>query len=137
MDSARAVPVVLYDADCGFCTWIVDRIAARVARGSIEIVALQARRADDLLAGRVDERAKWESWHLVESDGSLYSGGEAVPLVLRYVKGGRAVGRLAGRFPRVTYAAYRFLARNRDRLGRVVRADRCRVPGNHPGAPGV
>ena len=128
MDSPR-VPVVLYDADCGFCTWVVDRIASRVASGSIEIVPLQAGRADDLLAGRVDERAKWESWHFVEPDGGLYSGGEAVPRVLRYVRGGRTIGRLAGRFPRATDAAYRFTARNRDRLGRVVRADRCRVPG--------
>lgn len=129
MERAAAVPVVLYDADCGFCTWIVDRIAARVARGSIEIVSLQASRADDLLAGRLSERAKWESWHFVEPDGGLYSGGPAVPRVLRYVKGGRTIGRLAARFPRATDAAYRFAARNRDRFGRVVRADRCRVPG--------
>jgi predicted DCC family thiol-disulfide oxidoreductase YuxK len=124
-----AVPVVLYDADCGFCTWVVDRIAARVEPGTIEIVPLQARRADDLLGGRVDEREKWESWHLVEPDGSLYSGGDAVPRVLRYVKGGRSIGRVAARFPRATACAYRFTARNRDRLGRVVRAARCRVPG--------
>lgn len=123
------VPVVLYDADCGFCTWVVDRIAARVEPGSIEIVPLQARRADELLDGRLDEQQKWESWHLVEPDGSLYSGGDAVPRVLRYVKGGRSVGRLAARFPRATAGAYRFTARNRDRFGRVVRADRCRVPG--------
>lgn len=128
MERTRVVPVVLYDADCGFCTWIVDRIAARVAPGSIEIVPLQASRADELLAGRVDERAKWESWHFVEPD-ALYSGGEAVPRVLRYVKGGRILGRLTERFPRATDAAYRFTARNRDRFGRVVRADRCRVPG--------
>ena len=124
-----SIPVVLYDADCGFCTWVVDRIAARVAPGAIEIVPLQAARADELLAGRLDEAAKWESWHLVEADGSLYSAGEAIPLVLRYVKGGRTVGRLAARFPRATSVAYRFVARNRDRIGRVVRAERCRVPG--------
>lgn len=125
----RSVPVVLYDADCGFCTWVVDRIAARVAPGSVEITPLQSSRADQLLAGRVDEAAKWESWHLVESDGSLHSGGDAIPLVLRHVRGGRTIGRLARRFPRSTAAAYRLVARNRDRLGRVVRADRCRVPG--------
>lgn len=124
-----AVPVVLYDADCGFCTWVVDRIAARVERGAIEIVPLQGPRADELLAGRVGEREKWESWHLVEPDGTLYSGGDAVPRVLRYVKGGRAIGRAAARFPRATAGAYRFTARNRDRFGRLVRADRCHVPG--------
>lgn len=123
-----AVPVVLYDADCGFCTWVVDRIAARVAPGSLEIVPLQSPRADVLIDGRLDERAKFESWHFVEPD-ALYSGGEAVPRVLRYVRGGRVAGRLAARFPRATAAAYRTVARHRDRLGRVVRADRCRVPG--------
>jgi predicted DCC family thiol-disulfide oxidoreductase YuxK len=121
--------VVLYDADCGFCTWVVDRLAGRVERGAIEIVALQSQRADDLLDGRVDEGAKWDSWHLVEPDGSLYSAGEAIPLVLRHVRGGRLAGRAASRFPRTTEALYRVVARNRDRLGRVVRADRCRVPG--------
>lgn len=123
------VPVVLYDADCGFCTWVVDRIAARVSRGALEIVPLQAERADELLDGRVSEEAKWESWHLVEPDGSVYSGGAALPLVLRHVKGGRTIGRLTARFPRAADAVYRLVARNRDRLGRVVRADRCRVPG--------
>ena len=124
-----AVPVVLYDADCGFCTWIVDRIAARVEPGALEIVPLQSPRADVLIDGRVDGRAKWESWHFVEP-GALYSGGEAIPRVLRYVRGGRALGRRAARFPRATAAAYRTVARHRDRLGRVVRADRCRVPGS-------
>lgn len=124
-----SVPVVLYDADCGFCTWVVDRLAGRVPRGSIEIVPLQAERTDRLLAGRLDETAKWESWHLVEPDGALYSGGDAVPRVLRFVRGGRLAGRLAARLPRTTAAAYRLAARHRDRLGRVVKADRCRVPG--------
>jgi predicted DCC family thiol-disulfide oxidoreductase YuxK len=127
--TAPAVPVVLYDADCGFCTWVVDRIAARVDARAIEIVPLQSERADDLLAGRVDDVAKWESWHFVEPGGGLYSGGAAVPRVLRYVRGGRAAGRIAARFPRATTAAYGLVARNRDRLGRIVRADRCRVPG--------
>ena len=130
----QAVPqrasVVLYDADCGFCTWVVDRIAARVSPGAIEIVALQSERAGGLLDGRVSEEEKWESWHLVDSDGSLYSGGEAIPHVLRHVKGGRALGRLAARFPRPAAAAYRLVARHRDRLGRIVRADRCRAPGS-------
>lgn len=120
---------MLYDADCGFCTWVVDRLAGRVAPGAVEIVPLQAPRADDLLAGRIDEEAKWASWHLVEPDGALYSGGDAVPRVLRHVRGGRLAGRIAARLPRTTAAAYRVTARNRDRLGRVVRADRCRVPG--------
>lgn len=121
--------MVLYDADCGFCTWSVDRIAARVAPGSMEIVPLQAERADELLGGRLDDAAKWASWHLVEPGGALYSGGEAIPRVLRHMRGGRLAGRLAARLPRTTDAAYRFVARHRDKLGRVVRADRCRVPG--------
>ena len=124
-----SAPVVLYDADCGFCTWVVDRIAGRVEPGAIEIVALQSRRADDLLGGRVDERAKWESWHFVEPDGSLYSGADAIPRVLRHVRGGRLAGRAASRLPRTAGVLYRAVARNRDRLGRIVRADRCRVPG--------
>lgn len=118
--------VVLYDAGCGFCTWAVDRLAARIEHGVVEMVPLQSSRADELLAGRVDEAAKWESWHFVEPDGALYSGVAAVPRLLRHVRGGRTLGRVAARFPRVTEAAYRLVARHRGRLGRIVRADRCR-----------
>jgi predicted DCC family thiol-disulfide oxidoreductase YuxK len=128
-NGSPGVPVVLYDADCGFCTWVVDRLAGRVAPGSIEIVPLQGARADELLRDRVDETARWESWHLIEVDGSLYSGGDAVPRALRHVRGGRIAGRIAARLPRTTAVAYGLVARNRNRLGRVVRADRCRVPG--------
>ncbi|MDQ3953246.1 MAG: DUF393 domain-containing protein [Actinomycetota bacterium] len=127
---ANSVPVVLYDADCGFCTWVVDKIAARVEAGAVEIVPLQAPRADELLADRLDEQAKWDSWHLVEAGGALFSGGEAIPRVLRHVRGGRFAGRVAARFPRAASALYRVAARHRDKLGRVVRADRCRVPGS-------
>lgn len=123
-------PVVLYDADCGFCTWVVDRLAMRVEPGAIEIVPLQSPRADALLDGRVDEQTKWESWHLVDADGSLYSGGAALPHVLRHVRGGRVAGRVAARFPRTSSGLYKVVARNRDRLGRVVKADRCRAPGS-------
>lgn len=129
-DPAVSAPVVLYDADCGFCTWVVDKIAGRVEAGAVEIVPLQAPRADELLAGRVDEQAKWDSWHLVEPDGALFSGGDAIPRVLRHVRGGRFAGRVAARFPRAASALYRLAARHRDKLGRVVRAERCRVPGS-------
>ena len=118
--------VVLYDADCGFCIWAVDRLGARIEPGAVEMVPLQSPRADELLAGRIDETAKWESWHFVEPAGALYSGGAAVPRLLRHVRGGRTLGRLAARFPRVTAAAYRLVARHRGRLGRIDRADRCR-----------
>ena len=128
-ERATSAPVVLYDGDCGFCTWVVDKIAARVEPGAVEIVPLQAPRADEVLAGRLDERAKWESWHLVEPDGALFSGGDAIPRVLRHVRGGRFAGRVAARFPRAASALYRVAARHRDKLGRVVHADRCRAPG--------
>jgi predicted DCC family thiol-disulfide oxidoreductase YuxK len=117
--------VILYDADCGFCLWSLDKVLALDRRGRLRPVALQDPEADALLPG-MEQETKMASWHLVRPDGSAHSGGAALPPLLRLLPGGGPLAVLAERFPRATERGYRWVAENRDRLGRWVRA---RPPG--------
>lgn len=116
--------VLLYDADCGFCRWAVDKLLAWDRAGRLRPVALQSPQADRLLPG-LDEETKMASWHLV-IDGNVYSGGVAAAPLLRLLPGGRPVAPVVAAFPGMTDRAYRLVARNRDRFGRLAGA-RCEV----------
>jgi predicted DCC family thiol-disulfide oxidoreductase YuxK len=65
---------LLDDAACGFCRRAVARILAWDRHHRLRPVALQDPEADELLQG-MDEEQKMASWHLVASNGSVYSGG--------------------------------------------------------------
>jgi predicted DCC family thiol-disulfide oxidoreductase YuxK len=65
----------------------------------------------------MSEEEKMDSWHLV-ADGRVYSAGAAFPPLLRLLPGGRPLAALAAAFPGATERLYRFVSRNRDRLGR-------------------
>jgi len=78
---------VLYDEDCGFCRWGVERLL------------------------RLDRRHELE----------------AVPVLLRLLPGGKGLARVAARFPRTVDRLYRFVARNRSTLGRLVGSRACAV----------
>jgi predicted DCC family thiol-disulfide oxidoreductase YuxK len=78
---------LLYDEDCGFCRWSLDKVL-RLDRGSrIRPVAIQSAEGKDLLAG-MDEARRLASWHLVDERGRIYSAGAAVPEVARRLPGG-------------------------------------------------
>jgi predicted DCC family thiol-disulfide oxidoreductase YuxK len=119
--------VLLYDADCGFCRWAVDKLLAWDRAGRVRPAALQSPQADRLLPG-LDEETKMASWHLV-IDGDVYSGGAAAAPLLRLLPGGRPFAPVVAAFPGVTARAYRLVARNRDRFGRLAGA-RCEVDPN-------
>jgi predicted DCC family thiol-disulfide oxidoreductase YuxK len=124
--------VVLYDADCGFCRWAVDKVLAWDRAGKLRPEALQGPQADRLLRG-LSEEAKMASWHLV-IDGNVYSGGAVAAPLLRLLPGGRPLAPVAAAFPGLSDRAYRLVARNRDRFGRLAGA-RCEVdPGRRRGA---
>jgi predicted DCC family thiol-disulfide oxidoreductase YuxK len=116
--------VILYDADCGFCRWSVERVAAWAGRRTIRLVPLQDGEADRLLAGFADED-KMRSWHLVASDGRVYSGGAVAPPLLRLLPGGRALAAVASAFPTLTERTYRRVSGNRRLFGRMLRSARC------------
>jgi predicted DCC family thiol-disulfide oxidoreductase YuxK len=118
--------VLLYDSDCGFCRWSVDKVLAWDRRRRLRPVALQDAEADGLL-GQIDEGTKMGSWHLVTADGRVYSGGAAAAPLFRLLPGGHPFAALFAAFPGITDRTYRLVARNRDRLGRFVGESACKV----------
>ena len=116
--------VILYDADCGFCRWAVDRVLAWDRAGKLRSTALQGPEADRLLPG-LAAAEKMASWHLVIG-GQVHSGGAAAAPLLRLLPGGRPLASVVATFPGLTDRAYRLVARNRDGFGRLAGA-RCAV----------
>jgi predicted DCC family thiol-disulfide oxidoreductase YuxK len=116
--------VVLYDADCGFCRWAVAKLLAWDRAGRLRPAALQGPEADRLLPG-LSEEERMRSWHLVV-DGAVYSGGAAAAPLLRLLPGGRPLAPVVAAFPGLSDRAYRLVARNRDRFGRLA-GTRCAV----------
>jgi len=62
------------------------------------------------------------SWHLVDHDGRVYSGGDAFPPLLRLIPGGGPVARVLAAFPSLGRVAYRAVAARRSLLGRLIPA---------------
>ncbi|MGH3117449.1 MAG: thiol-disulfide oxidoreductase DCC family protein [Gaiellales bacterium] len=117
--------VLLYDSDCGFCRWSVDKVLAWDRNNRLRPVALQEPESDQLLPD-VDPQTKMASWHLVTADGRVFSGGGVAPPLLRLLPGGRPLAAIAAAFPGATERAYRWVSRNRDRFGRLA-GTRCDV----------
>jgi hypothetical protein len=68
---------VLYDRDCGFCKWALNKILVWDRRRRLRPVAIQSEEGNHLLAAIAPER-RLESWHLV-TDGEVRSAGAAAP----------------------------------------------------------
>lgn len=111
---ARHRPVLVYDGDCGFCTTCVH-LLERIGPDA-EIVAWQL---TDLAALGITEEQAADAVQLVQIDGAVRSGHEAVAAVLDTA--GRT-WRIAGRallLPGISWIAaraYRLIADNRYRL---------------------
>ena len=113
---------VLYDADCGFCKWSLDKILAWDRRRALRPVAIQSDEGDRLLAS-VPEPVRLDSWHLVLPSGEVRSAGAAAAPLARALPAGKPLALLFERFPRTTDRAYRYVAEHRDRFARLVGAD--------------
>jgi predicted DCC family thiol-disulfide oxidoreductase YuxK len=114
--------VVLYDQDCGFCKWTLDKILAWDRPKRLRPVAIQSEEGSRLLAG-MDPDMRLNSWHLVTPDGELFSGGAAAEPLARTLPWGRPLAALFGAFPGLTERAYRYVAEHRGRLARLLRID--------------
>ena len=114
---------VLYDAECGFCTWSLHRLLRRDRDQRLTPVALQSAEAADLLADLTPQE-RMASWHLVAPDGRRWSAGAALPPLLELLPHGRTPAALFARFPRATDRGYRFVADHRSAFGRLVRRGR-------------
>jgi predicted DCC family thiol-disulfide oxidoreductase YuxK len=120
---------LLYDRDCGFCRWCLGKVLAWDRGRRLRPVAIQSEEADWLLAGMPEEE-RLASWHLVDADGRVRSAGAAFPELLRLLPAGGPLAAITARAPSATDRAYRWVAGNRSRWGKLVtdgaklRADR-------------
>jgi predicted DCC family thiol-disulfide oxidoreductase YuxK len=112
---------VLYDRDCGFCKWALNKILVWDRRRRLRPVAIQSDEGNHLLAAIAPER-RLESWHLV-TDGEVRSAGAAAPQLFEALPGGRPLAALLRAFPRLTERAYRWVAEHRVLLARLLRID--------------
>ena len=127
--------LVLYDEDCGFCRWSLDRLLRWDRGGRLRATPIQSEEGSRVLAD-LSEQDRLASWHLVMPDGRRYSGGAATGPMARLLPAGAPVALLAETFPRSTERLYRWVARNRDMLGRGLGERACAVdPSKRAGRP--
>jgi predicted DCC family thiol-disulfide oxidoreductase YuxK len=112
---------VLYDRDCGFCKWALDKVLGWDRRHRLRPVAIQSDEGQRLLAPLSPEQ-RLESWHLI-ADGELRSGGAAAPALFEALPGGRPLAAVLRAFPRATERAYGWVAGHRSLLARLLRID--------------
>jgi predicted DCC family thiol-disulfide oxidoreductase YuxK len=119
LSTAMPRPVLLYDADCGFCRWCLGKVLAWDRGGVLLPMPLQDPEAGRLLGG-MDRDSMMASWHLVDEDGEAHSAGRAFAPLLRQLPGGRPLAAVTEQFPGAVDRAYRWVADRRSRFGRLV-----------------
>lgn len=115
-------PAILYDDDCGFCKWSLNKILAWDRGRALRPVAIQSEEGARLLRD-IPESKRLDSWHLALPDGQVRSAGAGAAPLAELLPGGGPLAALFRRFPRLTERAYRYVADNRDRFARIVRVD--------------
>ena len=125
--TAERQGVVLYDRDCGFCKWSLDKILAWDRSQRLEAVPIQSDEGGRLLAA-LEPAARLDSWHFVDGDGELFAAGAAAAPMVRVLPGGRPLAAAFSAFPALTERAYRYVAAHRDRWAGLLRIDaNCQV----------
>jgi predicted DCC family thiol-disulfide oxidoreductase YuxK len=120
--SSEPQRIVLYDDDCAFCKWSLDKVLAWDRRRALRPVAIQSDEGARLLAG-VPQSERLNSWHLALPSGEVHSAGAAAAPLAEMLPGGRPLAFLFRTFPRITDRAYRYVADHRDRFARLVGVD--------------
>jgi predicted DCC family thiol-disulfide oxidoreductase YuxK len=120
--------VILYDRDCGFCKWSLDKLLLWDRAGRLRPVAIQSEEGGELLAG-MSAAKRLDSWHLVRPDGTVISAGAAAAPLARLLPGGRPLAILFRTFPGATERAYRWVADHRGALARALRIPHGYEPG--------
>ena len=113
---------LLYDEDCGFCKWSLDKILSWDRSRKIRPMPIQSQEGQRLLASVPEER-RLDSFHLVEPSGSVRSAGDAAGPLLDLLPGGTPLAGIARALPGPTLRAYQAVADNRNRLARLLRID--------------
>jgi predicted DCC family thiol-disulfide oxidoreductase YuxK len=118
---------ILYDRDCGFCIWSLNRVLAWDRRRRLRPVAIQSDEGQRLLAG-MDPADRLASWHLVAPDGTVTSAGAAAEPLARLLPGARPLASLVRSFPGATERVYRWVSEHRGTLANVLRIDATTEP---------
>ncbi len=113
--------ILLYDEDCPFCRWSVDKVRAWDRHDRIRPVPIQGPVGQQLLAD-VPEEKRLESWHLVTPAGRVLSGGAAAAAELaRVLPGGTPLAGVFRTFPGLTDRGYHWVSDHRGELARALR----------------
>jgi predicted DCC family thiol-disulfide oxidoreductase YuxK len=110
---------LLYDADCGFCKWIVSGVLAWDRRKRLLPRAIQSAQGQALLSDLGPEQ-RLASAHLISPDGERLSAGAALAPVLRLLPGGSIPALAMARLPRLASRAYDWVADHRSQISRAV-----------------
>ena len=122
--SSAGQRLVLYDEDCGFCRWSLDKVLAWDRRSTVRPVAIQSEEGQTLLAAAgVPAAARLDSWHLALPGGELRSGGAAAAPLVGELPAGRPLAAVLRSFPKLTDRAYRFVSGHRDWFARRLGID--------------
>jgi len=111
--------VVLYDADCGFCKWLLSVLLRWDRATRLQPIALQRCDAEKLLEG-LTPAERMASWHLISPTGERFSAGAALPPLLSVMPGGRLPAAALARLPGLTERGYQWVATHRRQLSRRV-----------------
>jgi predicted DCC family thiol-disulfide oxidoreductase YuxK len=107
---------VLYDESCALCARLTTRL--RTLDG-VSVVPIGSDVGRGLL-GDLTPDERYASLHLVGADGRRRSGVDALPPLLRRLRGGTSAAWLIGRFPHAAARVYGLVARNRTRLSSLL-----------------
>jgi predicted DCC family thiol-disulfide oxidoreductase YuxK len=114
--------VILYDRDCGFCRWSLNKVLAWDRRRRLRPVAIQSDEGQKLLAA-VEPAQRLDAWHLVTPSGELLSAGAAAAPLADLLPVGRPLAATFRAFPGATERAYGWVAQHRSGLARLLRVD--------------
>ncbi|GAA4895983.1 hypothetical protein GCM10025789_12050 [Tessaracoccus lubricantis] len=119
VDNSRpAKPLVLFDEDCGFCTTSAQASQTSWFRAQVAVIAFQR---VDLTVHNLTVDKCAESLHVVDTDGSIHVGSDAVAVVFRESRFPWPIVGAALGLPGLRWVAQRVYA--------VVAANRYRLPG--------
>jgi predicted DCC family thiol-disulfide oxidoreductase YuxK len=113
--------VLLYDAGCRLCRFAARVVTKLDRHDELALLGLEDASADRLLE-HVSDEERVSSLRLVLADGRMLSGGAAALNVLERLPATRLLALTVTLLhaQRAAEAAYALVARNRDRLGRLV-----------------
>ena len=124
---------VLYDGDCGLCSRTAQGLRILDRRGRLRLMPLQLATVE-LGASAPPLATMRETLHAGIPGRGWSTGGEASLRIARAIPVLRSLA-VVGSLPflnRLVEPVYVLLASNRDRIGRILGAERCRFDGDAP-----